>query len=414
MSDESSIELEYLSKLKFYNDRLEYGGMTYAYIDIVGLDYYAVRTKHSVNFIPVGESHEAYIKLHFLDRPSILIDQERRFFRNKQKSSEAVMRAAGIIAEITFTERYGRYESQISEKKFVEFDGYQFHIDGDLFINGKQICNLKDKSVTKSLGVFHCSVSFKAPGLFGFQKTFNHLIDLRYNRDCFIKFMNDVYGISWEGEPVRMKRKRVTEDDVHRAIIKLCARLCKIDGLVTADEVRRVKEYFGITESTLPGASTLFQEYANKDLSNKVLANEILEIFDGNPEPLHSIFSGLVQVAIADDELHRSEELFLLEVGEVFKIPKSELLALINALRAEYRKGATRENYDDLDMCYQILGLSPGASIDDVKSAYRQKARMHHPDILRSTGIDPEKIKEGERILVIISNAYATITQSLQ
>lgn len=414
MSDESSLELEYLSKLKFYDDRFEYRGVPYAYKDIVGLDYYAVRTKHSVNFIPTGESHEAYIKLHFSDQRPVSIEQERGFFRNEQKSAEAVMRAAEIIAEITFTERYGRYEAQFSEKKFLEFDGYQLHKDGDFFKNGKRICSLKDQGVDKRLSVFHCSVSLKAPGLFGFQKTVEHVIDLRYNRDCFIRFMKDAYGISWGGERVRAKRKRVTEADVHRAIIKLCARLCKIDGLVTADEVRRVKEYFGITECTLPGAGALFQEYANKDIDNRVLAREIREIFDGNPEPLHFIFSGLVQIAIVDDELHRSEELFLLEVGEVFDIPKGELLALLNALRADYGEDVQREDYGDLEMCYQILGLSPGASIDAVKSAYREKARMHHPDILRSTGIDPEKIKEGERILVIINKAYATLSRALQ
>ncbi len=33
---------------------------------------------------------------------------------------------------------------------------------------------------------------------------------------------------------------------------------------------------------------------------------------------------------------------------------------------------------------YQILGLSSGASIDEIKRAYRQKARMYHPDINHS------------------------------
>ncbi len=34
----------------------------------------------------------------------------------------------------------------------------------------------------------------------------------------------------------------------------------------------------------------------------------------------------------------------------------------------------------DLDMCYRMLGLSPSASWDEVEKAYREKAKIHHPD----------------------------------
>ena len=35
---------------------------------------------------------------------------------------------------------------------------------------------------------------------------------------------------------------------------------------------------------------------------------------------------------------------------------------------------------------YQILDLSPDASLEEIKKAYRQKARMYHPDINQSEG----------------------------
>jgi molecular chaperone DnaJ len=30
---------------------------------------------------------------------------------------------------------------------------------------------------------------------------------------------------------------------------------------------------------------------------------------------------------------------------------------------------------------YEILGIQSNASIDDIKKAYRKKARLYHPDI---------------------------------
>ena len=34
----------------------------------------------------------------------------------------------------------------------------------------------------------------------------------------------------------------------------------------------------------------------------------------------------------------------------------------------------------DVELCYRLLGLSPSASWDEIQSAYRRKAKVHHPD----------------------------------
>lgn len=47
---------------------------------------------------------------------------------------------------------------------------------------------------------------------------------------------------------------------------------------------------------------------------------------------------------------------------------------------------------------YQILGLSSGASIDEIKRAYRQKARMYHPDINHSP--------DAKDIFIVATEAY--------
>lgn len=34
----------------------------------------------------------------------------------------------------------------------------------------------------------------------------------------------------------------------------------------------------------------------------------------------------------------------------------------------------------EMEMCYKILGLSPGCTWEDIEKAYRRKAQIHHPD----------------------------------
>lgn len=54
---------------------------------------------------------------------------------------------------------------------------------------------------------------------------------------------------------------------------------------------------------------------------------------------------------------------------------------------------------------YEILGLSKGASVDEVKKAYRKLAMKHHPD-----RVPDEKKKEAEEKFKEISESYAVLS----
>ena len=34
----------------------------------------------------------------------------------------------------------------------------------------------------------------------------------------------------------------------------------------------------------------------------------------------------------------------------------------------------------DVELCYRLLGVSPSAKWEEIERAYRQKAKIHHPD----------------------------------
>jgi curved DNA-binding protein CbpA len=59
----------------------------------------------------------------------------------------------------------------------------------------------------------------------------------------------------------------------------------------------------------------------------------------------------------------------------------------------------------EINYVYDILGLKPGASVDEVKQAYRQMAKIWHPDCL----LEPHQKLEAEEKIKEINQAYARL-----
>ena len=62
---------------------------------------------------------------------------------------------------------------------------------------------------------------------------------------------------------------------------------------------------------------------------------------------------------------------------------------------------------EDTDSAYAVLGISPSATDDEVKAAYRRMAMKNHPDKVASLGPDVQKAAEEK--FRKIQEAYETI-----
>lgn len=95
----------------------------------------------------------------------------------------------------------------------------------------------------------------------------------------------------------------------------------------------------------------------------------------------------LVMIAKADGVVSHEEVVALKEIALYLGLSAADVDSILNM-----RSNAQQTN--TLESAYKILGISPDASDEEVKAAYRKMALKHHPDRVATLGEDVKKAAE--------------------
>ncbi|MCA0042975.1 molecular chaperone DjiA [Celeribacter litoreus] len=182
------------------------------------------------------------------------------------------------------------------------------------------------------------------------------------------------------------------------AVIALGAKMAKADGLVTRDEVTAFREVFKIAKEDEAAAARVFN-LARQDVAGfEDYATSVKKMYGDECRPLMDLMDGLFHIAMADGEYHPGEDAYLTRVAEIFDVnPRA-----FRAMRARYVPDAVKDPYD-------VLGVEPTASFDEIKSAYRALVRETHPDRMIARGVPEEAVQLASDRLVEINAAWEEI-----
>ena len=75
------------------------------------------------------------------------------------------------------------------------------------------------------------------------------------------------------------------------------------------------------------------------------------------------------------------------------------------------RKAPVRRR-DRLSEAYAFLGVSPDASDEAVRLAYRAKAKKYHPDSLKARGLPDDMVKKATEMMSRLNAALADVERS--
>jgi len=183
------------------------------------------------------------------------------------------------------------------------------------------------------------------------------------------------------------------------AVVSLCAKMSKADGIALSIEAETFERLFHFDPGEMANVRRVFDSAKDDTTGFEAYARSIAGTLAGEPDIMHAVFEALFHIATADTVLHEAEDTFLEHVAEIFGLSHRDY----RAIRAQFV-------HDETDP-YVILGIEHDATNAQVKSRYRALVREHHPDTLVSAGVPREFVEAATEQMATINAAYEIIAR---
>ena len=181
------------------------------------------------------------------------------------------------------------------------------------------------------------------------------------------------------------------------AVIALCAKLSKADGVSLALEARAFEQVFHVPPEEEANVEHLY-DIAKQDVAGyDAYADKVAALLADEPHLKRDVLEALFHIAAADGVFHGAEDAYLRDVASRFGIAEPEY----RAIRAMFVRDPTDP--------YTVLGVSPGVSDDELKAHYRRLIRENHPDSLIAHGVPEEFLDVANRKVAALNAAYDEI-----
>lgn len=190
-------------------------------------------------------------------------------------------------------------------------------------------------------------------------------------------------GDSPGSEPPRQERRTYSAGEQRNSflvsLLVLSAAVVKADGKTLQSELDYVREFvrrnFG--DAAVPEAMRMLEQLTRQDVNIYSVGPQIARYM--NYSQRLQLFHYLVQVAMADGHFDKKEKSVLEAIGSTISLTEGDVSSVIAMF------------YKESSSAYTVLEVSPSATDDEVRAAYRRMAMKNHPDKVATLGPDVQK-----------------------
>ncbi len=196
----------------------------------------------------------------------------------------------------------------------------------------------------------------------------------------------------------------------------LCAKVAKADGRVDELEAELISNMFNDISSLFPDPARtktllkeIFDEEKNAPHNLDRVAQALYDTLKNDSHKRLKMVEFLINLTYIDGTLSQSEEEMIRRIGYYMGFSENDIASMMERF-SSYHRHSIKES--SIDQAYVLLGVTPEATNDEVKKAYRALVREYHPDIIKSQGASEEYLKEATEKVQEINAAYEMIKKT--
>lgn len=174
-------------------------------------------------------------------------------------------------------------------------------------------------------------------------------------------------------------------------LINILVKIAEIDGTVTNQEIQTIQNFFraylNYNQSQMLWVKELIKDARQSDYSIDDLLTDFRQRFAYEPRLI--LVELVYQVLFTKDTVPDQELELAQRIAIFLQISAYDL----QSIKSKYIFRAQKAETADVRY-YEILGLRPGASFEEIKTAYRKLSQKYHPDKVGHLGEEFRKVAE--------------------